>query len=218
MEVLDQVADRKNGISYFDFDGEKYARKDAGTVKETIRQQLMHLEETLEAADKKVLAHFLALAAMQGEPAVIQLKTTYVTCRQAMQLADDNTEACEQLIGLITPISEGDNFSEETARMLCRNLENGLASFNEYTGKVMEQLLLIPLCSGEALPEPTLALRDKKFTYLAGNAFAGEEFRQTWEGIIAFGQWSGQLKFQRAETTPGTAADACTGNHALSPA
>lgn len=195
IDLLEQVADKANGISYFDFEGQKYARKDTETVKETIRHQLADQEAALKVNDEKVFAHFSLLALQRGEKDTQQLKSNYRDYYEAMQIADDNIKACEQLVGLLRPISDGGSFSQETALKLCSDLKAGLEAFNRHSGQLQIQVEQIKLCAGEELPEKAVALRNKSFNYIADNAFLDDEFRQTWEGVVALGDWSGQLRF-----------------------
>jgi len=192
IEKLERVLDTKQGIRYFDFDGEKLPASGADAVKETLKRDLEDGEAVLVAHDTAVAGHFKAVAVGKGKEG--ELAQLYRDLYRVM-------DGAERLRAIAGPVLEslqriyGQEYTLEAAAALSGaigiRVKEARALLNEET----PLLLGLSLLANERVPDEVAAFHTNSLTFFAGNSFRDDAINSNWSGAMAIIGWTYDLVF-----------------------
>lgn len=195
LEVLDQIADPQNKVRSFDFDGQKYKRRNITQARQALQQDLEQQEQTLADQDKAVYCYYLQQATQQSYTLALRLMQYYSSYFTIRKINDDNVTACDHVWKLMEPF--GRNQPINIVPQLNNHLMQGTALFKERVARIREEIANLPALNTFALPEETAAFLDYGFTFINNrHQFNGGELDKLVQYIRTFDNWSSELVFR----------------------
>jgi len=215
LQLLDQISDRKSGIRTFDFDGDRYKREDALTIKKTLEAELALKEKTLQENDERVYHTCLYQAGLQSTAMATTLTDAYRYYFQFRKLVADNIDYCNRMRDQIQPIYTTQSL--ETAKAINQELLEAVISFKAKLNSIAAELVLIPGFETELLPDELTGLQSKHLYFIdATNHLNTAHLEELWSYVQQFGNWTFEILFKAQKTLVTLQAslikDATTGN------
>jgi hypothetical protein len=164
--VLGAVVNGEVATSSFDFDGQKYSRKEAKTVLALLEGEKEAAQKSLEALDQTVFRYFYAVAQL---PEAEALKSAYLHYFNQRQKADAFAEAVNNMMDGLGPIFRGENMSLETAQAI-------IASLKETHEPSFKQALQDWLAAGVFDTDVTIKSAVEKFLLTRYEYFSSDSF------------------------------------------
>ncbi|HYH15944.1 MAG TPA: M48 family metalloprotease [Flavisolibacter sp.] len=188
VEMLKAIAGKQVDVSTFDFNGQKYKRQQAGTIQQTIEQELKEGNEKLAAVDRQLyqLGYRMSpLAEAEG------LRKKYEHYFANRKQAEDFCNIVNTLMQSMQPIYAGHTLPLEEIKTLINKLKN---NDEPQLGAALRYWLSIDAFNGDAPVKKKIeAFLQTDYQYFSGNSFFDTELlalnevvQESWNGVDRF--------------------------------
>ncbi len=132
VQLLEAITAKQMDIKSFDFDGVKYAVKEAAPLMEKIKKETETLQQQLEEDDKQVALFFYAAALQKGHTAAVELKEKYRNHFANRKKVTEYTACCQRAVDAMAPLLMGQQVSITAAEDMASTLRAESNSMRTY--------------------------------------------------------------------------------------
>jgi len=172
LEVVKAIKDRQLDVTSFDFDGVKYARKDADTVIEALEKDMATLKTRQEDLDKEAFRFFLAKASDREA-----IRRAYRAFHSISRKYDKFAELVNLTLQSINPFYTGGITLEEVRSILATLKEKYEPALKEDYRQMMEEGLITAEDSGSLYTE-LKEFSGKNYYYFVNDKFQNDELNE----------------------------------------
>ncbi len=191
IEILKAIEAKEIDTKTFDFDGQKYSRKEASTIQAKLEKELDELKQTLVHLDKTIFSFFYSRVLEVSIVKATSFKQSYSTYFEHRKEADVYVNLLNTIMNLLHPVFAGQTLGLE-------EIENRISTLKSrdegpFKDHLKNWLSLGVLDQDASLKEKTEIFINKDYQYLAGNSFFENELKeldeivhQSWEQVQIF--------------------------------
>jgi Zn-dependent protease with chaperone function len=192
ISLLENVADKKQKIRYFDFDGEKFNAGASQTIQQTLKQQLASLEAELRVNDARVFTHFKFLAGKAGKSQ--EYKQLIEEMYRIADWTDEINKAVEEVLVQAQRVSN-EQHTIESAQLLSTNIgEKVLVARNVLTASI-PQMTGTMLLANEEIPEDVSGFLEHSLVFFTADKYNNEALEKNWSSALSVLNWTIDLNF-----------------------
>lgn len=174
--ALEAIEKKEVDTKTFDFDGHKYHRRDAATVKVQLQQELDALHQCLADTDKALFGFFYQQAAGAAPDKAAHLEGAYTTYFRHRRETEAFGTRLNELAGLLHPLYSGQSLQAEDVTRI-------IASLKEVHEPLFRQDLAAWSAAGafagnEALKSKAENFAAKDYQYFDGATFMENELKE----------------------------------------
>ena len=189
--ALEAIEKKEVDTKTFDFDGHKYHRRDAATVKVQLQQELEQLRQSLADTDKALFGFFYQQAATTVPEKAARLEDAYTTYFRHRREADAFVSHLNEFAALLHPLYSGQSLQIEDVTRI-------VASLKEVHEPLFRQDLAAWTAAGafagnEALKAKAESFAAKDYQYFDGATFMENELKELNE--LMSESWSAVCRF-----------------------
>lgn len=189
--ALEAIEKKEVDSKTFDFDGHKYHRRDAPTVKVQLQQELEQLRQSLADTDKALFRFFYQQAATTAPEKAARLEDAYTTYFRHRREAEAYVTRLNELAALLHPLYSGQSLQMEDVTRI-------IASLKEVHEPLLRQDLSAWTSAGafagnEALKAKADSFATKDYQYFDGATFMENELKElntlmseSWTAVCRF--------------------------------
>lgn len=195
LELLDYIADRNNAVRSFDFEGDRYKRRDVPTLKARVETQLKEAEQSLVKKDEQVYAHFFHIAQLQSKGTADALRQAYETAFKFEDIKADNLKSCEHVVALMQPFNSDQ--TAENARYHSEQLKEAVLLLNTRMKRIHDELAAMPEFADYAMPDTVLSVNKTHLAFVtSAGRFNVAHLEEVWEYVQQVRIWTYETSFR----------------------
>jgi Zn-dependent protease with chaperone function len=119
--VLQAIIKKEIITTSFDFDGQKYSRKEAPLVMAQLEGEKEALQQEVDALDQTLFRHFYSIAPLAEAEG---LKDAYQRYFELRTNADDSLEKMNRMMDVVGPVFHGETMTVEEIQTMIENLKS----------------------------------------------------------------------------------------------
>lgn len=172
LETVKAIRNKELDVTSFDFDGTKYARKDADDVIQALEKDIAELTDRQKALDHEAYRFFLGHAS-EREP----IRRAYRSFQSLSLLYDEYVERVNMTLKIINPFYTG-GISLDQVRSIIDNLKNNYEpALKDYYRKLMDAGVITAENNSE-LYEELNTFMGKNYYYFVAEEFQNNELNE----------------------------------------
>lgn len=173
--LLKAITESQIEIKTFDYDGEKYEKKDAVSILEKVNKEIETQKQQLQQHDETVVTFFADAAKKCGDADWQMLKEKYTSHFTNRKKADEHFVSVQQVIQIMGPLLRGEQVSIEAAGVMASELrtesERLKPLLKEWTNNGVFD-------NNEELKEKARQFMLANYQYFTGDSFFDTELSQ----------------------------------------
>lgn len=182
IEALKMVSEKQSDIKTFDYDGKRYAKKEALKLVNKIKNEHSDLKGELKSNDIKIFNYFLQLEKQQGKQS--QLITYYKDCFEFSDDYDEKLDLINEFYIKLEFVSQNTPFEQIKVNFLeCEKLEKKLKTH-------IDSLLSNPIYEAELTEDIKSNFEkytSKKWLYFSNERYIDDNLQLLFKSINDYG-------------------------------
>ena len=195
--LLKAITENQLETKTFDYDGEKYEKKDAASVLERVYKEIEIQKQQLQKHDEAVVTFFADAAKSNSKADWQMLKEKYKTHFANRKKAEEQLTISTQILEIMGPLFRGEQMDEKNANSIASDLRRETNSLKV----ILNHWLTIGIFNqNEAFKNKILFFLDANFVYFGGGEFMNTELEQLHEVVNESYKLSSDYQFKNFKT------------------
>ena len=190
--TLEAIINKNLEVSSFDFDGNKYNKKNADSILETLKLERSKLEDDIKKADADILSFHYQQAKIKGHEEAFGLAFNEVI--EIQQKTNEFESLHQEIINTLTPLFQGVSINMDDARIMVTKIQNREIRMKEIaTGLLKNEEISIHLKVHTKLRLENLLSSAR--TYLVAESFQDHSIRELIDSLVHVGEAFNEISF-----------------------